>query len=115
MKHVSRVVVLGSVIAFGSLITACTDAAAEKSQTAAMSYLSSLKDTSEESTREVATLVASNKTAEAKDRMVRRLKQLDITASAVQTDADLLPSDRDKVVQAVRTEESGLRSLLARF
>ncbi|MGE0460283.1 MAG: hypothetical protein AB7Q16_02850 [Vicinamibacterales bacterium] len=96
-----------------STTTACDNAAAKKSEAAATVYLIELESGSESTVQRATGLIRAGKRSQADALLRTRLDGLEEqVAKYITTDPELVPSDRDRIVAAVRQEQARIRELL---
>lgn len=92
---------------------ACDDGAAKRSDAATTVYLIELKSGAESTFQRAAELTKSDKTGEATHVLKVRLDGLEEQVTKyIVTDPELLPADRERIIEAVRNEQRQIRDLL---
>lgn len=104
---------LVTALLMASMTTACDNAAAKKSEAAATVYLIELESGSESTFQRATGLRQTGKRREADALLRTRLDGLEEqVAKYITTDPELVPSDRERIVAAVRQEQARIRELL---
>ncbi len=118
-RHVARPgahrgwVLVVAALLMASVTTACDNAAAKKSEAAATVYLIELESGSESTFQRATGLRQAGKRSAADALLRTRLDGLEEqVAKYITTDPELVPSDRERIVAAVRQEQARIRELL---
>jgi hypothetical protein len=92
---------------------ACANGAARASEVAATVYLTELKTGSESTFQKAAALIQGDKPRVAKDLLKVRLDALEEQMTKyIMTDPELIQSDRERIIEAIREEQTQIRDLL---